>query len=71
LIFGLSQVIQQWGTFHAFLLDTFTLQGLASYGLALFVVKVLHELGHAYAVKRHGGRVPTMGVAFLVMWPMA
>lgn len=71
LLLGLSQVIQQWDIFHAFLLDTFTLQGLASYGVALFVVKVLHELGHAYAVKRHGGRVPTMGVAFLVMWPMA
>jgi putative peptide zinc metalloprotease protein len=71
LVFGLTQVVQQWATFHTFLLDTFTLQGLASYGVALIVVKVLHELGHAYAVKRHGGHVPTMGVAFLVMWPMA
>ncbi len=70
-VLGMTQVAQQWDVFHAFLLDTFTLQGLASYGVALFIVKVLHELGHAYAVKRHGGRVPTMGVAFLVMWPMA
>ena len=71
LALGMSQLVQQWDVFHAYLLDTFTLQGLASYGVALIVVKVLHELGHAYAVKRHGGRVPTMGVAFLVMWPMA
>ena len=70
-VLGMTQVMQQWDVFHAFLLDTFTLQGLASYGVALIVVKVLHELGHAYAVKRHGGRVPTMGVAFLVMWPIA
>jgi putative peptide zinc metalloprotease protein len=71
LALGMSQLVQQWDVFHTYLLDTFTLQGLASYGVALIVVKVLHELGHAYAVKRHGGRVPTMGVAFLVMWPMA
>lgn len=71
LAFGLSQIVQQWDTFHTFLLDTFTLQGFALYGLALIVVKILHELGHAFAVKRHGGRVPTMGVAFLVMFPMA
>lgn len=68
---GLSQIARQWETFHAFLLDTLSLQGFASYGLTLIVVKVLHELGHAFALKRHGGRVPTMGVAFLVMWPMA
>jgi putative peptide zinc metalloprotease protein len=71
LCFGLFQVVRQWDIFYDFLIDTFTLQGLASYGVALIVVKVLHELGHAYAVKRHGGRVPTMGIAFLVMWPMA
>ena len=29
----------------------------------------LHELGHAYTCKRYGLRVPTMGIAFLVMWP--
>lgn len=68
---GLYQVLQQWGTFSAALIDTFSLQGLLSYGVALAVVKVLHELGHAFTAKRHGCRIPRMGVAFLVMWPMA
>ena len=67
---GLSQVLQQWGEFRAALIDTFSFQGLLSYGLALAVVKVLHELGHAFTAKRHGCRIPRMGVAFLVMWPM-
>lgn len=71
LSFGLYQLARQWDTFQSYLLDTFTLQGLAAYGAALFFSKFLHELGHAYALKRHGGRVPTMGVAFLVLWPMA
>ncbi len=38
---------------------------------ALVVVKFLHELGHAFTAKRYGCRVPTMGVAFLVLFPMA
>ena len=71
LLLGLYQVSRQWDHFSAFLWDTLSLEGLASYGVALFVVKLLHELGHAFAVKRNGGRVPTMGVAFLVMCPMA
>mgnify|MGYP003334714572 CR=1 FL=1 len=55
----------------ASLVDTFSWEGFASYGLALTAVKVLHELGHAYTCKRYGCRVPAMGLAFLVMWPMA
>ena len=69
--FGLSQVMRSWDVFKASLVDTFSLEGLASYALALIVVKVVHELGHAFTSKHYGCRVPSMGVAFLVMWPMA
>ncbi|HEY8606056.1 MAG TPA: HlyD family efflux transporter periplasmic adaptor subunit [Noviherbaspirillum sp.] len=48
----------------------FSLEGLLYYGIAATFAKVIHELGHAYTAKRMGLRVPTMGVAFLVMWPM-
>lgn len=48
----------------------FSLEGLVSYGIAATAAKVIHELGHAYTAKRMGLRVPTMGVAFLVMWPV-
>jgi putative peptide zinc metalloprotease protein len=51
--------------------DTLTWDGLLAYGLAIVVVKFLHELGHAFTAKRLGCRVPAMGVAFLVMWPVA
>jgi putative peptide zinc metalloprotease protein len=33
-------------------------------------VKVFHELGHAYTATRYGCRVPTMGIAMIVMVPM-
>ncbi|MCF8210733.1 MAG: HlyD family efflux transporter periplasmic adaptor subunit [Rhodoferax sp.] len=71
LLLGLSQVVRRWDAFSASLVDTFSWEGLAAYGVALFVVKLLHELGHAFTAKRLGCRVPTMGVAFLVMWPVA
>ena len=71
LFFGLYEVFRQWEVFTSFLLDNLTFQGILSYGVALIVVKLLHELGHAFSAKRQGCRVPAMGVAFLVMWPMA
>lgn len=71
LALGLSQVLRRWDSFSASLVDTFNWEGLTAYGAALFVIKLLHELGHAFTAKRFGCRVPTMGVAFLVMWPVA
>lgn len=71
LVLGLVAVYRDWERFATTLVDTFTWSGLVSYGVALAAVKALHELGHAVTAKRLGCRVPTMGVAFLVLWPMA
>lgn len=71
LSLGLVQCFRQWSHFTATLVDTFSLNGLMGYACALTFVKSLHELGHAFTAKRKGCRVPTMGVAFLVMWPVA
>jgi putative peptide zinc metalloprotease protein len=55
-------------------LDTFvdllTLEGAAWFAVTLGCLKVVHELGHAYTAKRYGCRVPTMGLALLVMVPV-
>lgn len=48
----------------------FSLKDLAFYACAAGAAKVFHEMGHALAAKRLGLRVPTMGVAFLVMMPV-
>ena len=69
--FGTFQVAKQWDTFAVTLVDTLTWSGLIAYGVGLAVVKLLHELGHAFTAKRLGCRVPAMGVAFLVMFPVA
>ncbi len=71
LFLGLVEVARDWERFHATLVDMISLQGFVAYSVALVLVKILHELGHAYTAKRYGCRVPAMGVAFLVLWPVA
>lgn len=70
LVAGLFLAGRQWDLFVTTLVDTFSLSGLLSYGLALSVVKIIHELAHAFTAKNHGCRVPSMGIAFLVLWPV-
>ena len=67
---GLFLVSRRWDAFVNTFLYTFNLQGMAWYGVALTAAKIIHELGHALTLRRLGGAVPTMGVAFLVMWPV-
>ncbi len=71
LVLGAVEVYRDWERFSSTLVDTFSWHGLLGYGLALTGVKVLHELGHAFTAKRYGCRIPAMGVAFLVMFPVA
>jgi putative peptide zinc metalloprotease protein len=67
---GLYLASRQWDVFvHTFRAYT-TWQGLLGLGLALSVAKVLHELGHAFTAYRHGCKVPSMGFALLVLWPV-
>ncbi|MET0333978.1 MAG: HlyD family efflux transporter periplasmic adaptor subunit [Rhizobacter sp.] len=71
LVTGVWMVTRRWGEFAGTLVDMLTPAGFLQYGAMLIAVKALHELGHAFTAKRLGCRVPTMGVAFLVMYPMA
>lgn len=67
---GLLLVARQWEQFVGTFLYFFTWEGAAFYGITLLGTKLLHELGHAYFAKRHGCRVPTMGLALMVLWPV-
>jgi putative peptide zinc metalloprotease protein len=71
LCWGMVEVYRQWDLFTSTLVDKISWSGMASYAVALTAVKVLHELGHAVTAKRFGCHIPAMGVAFLVMWPVA
>lgn len=50
--------------------DLLSFQGGVYFAIAATFSKVIHELGHAYTAKRYGVRVPTIGVALMVMWPV-
>ncbi|MBS0338677.1 MAG: efflux RND transporter periplasmic adaptor subunit [Proteobacteria bacterium] len=62
-------VTREWEELRRTFAYFFNLQGGLYFAIAATFSKILHELGHAYAAKRYGVRVPAMGVAFLVMWP--
>lgn len=71
LLLGLLAVARDWSAFTTQAVDLLSWRGLALYGLTLVGVKVAHEFGHAFTARHHGCRVPTMGVAFMVLWPVA
>jgi len=48
----------------------FTLEGFIFYALTLIIIKALHELGHAFTAHHFGAKVPIIGLAFLVMFPV-
>ncbi len=70
LIAGLLLAYRHGDLLRNTLVDTLSPTGLLHYGLTLLVVKLLHEFGHGLVAKRHGCRVPTMGLAFMVLVPM-
>lgn len=68
---GLVLAGRQWDTFASTFMGFLSLEGALLYGLTLLGLKVLHELGHGFAAQRFGVRVPVMGVAFMVLMPIA
>lgn len=67
---GLYFVSRRWEAFLGTFPYVFSLEGAAISLASIVFIKSLHELGHAYVAHRHGCRIPTMGVAFMVMVPL-
>lgn len=67
---GLGLVSRRWDEFTHTFAAYASWSGALAIAIALSFAKVLHECGHAFTAQRYGCRVPTMGVAFLVMWPV-
>ncbi len=67
---GLLFSSRQWDQFLVTADYLMTPSGVAVFMVALIMTKIIHELGHGLAAKKYGCRVPTMGVAFLVMFPV-
>lgn len=67
---GLLFIFRQWDYFTTTLVHSLATGDILPYGIALVLSKSLHELGHALTAKHFGCRVPVMGVAILVLWPV-
>lgn len=67
---GIYLVARQWDEFLGTFVDMLSIRGAIAFAITLACLKLIHELGHAYTAKRFGCRVPTMGVALLVMVPV-
>jgi putative peptide zinc metalloprotease protein len=69
-LMGLILLMREWTqfthTFFAFL----SFKYILLYAIALVCAKSFHEFGHALMTKKYGLNIPSMGVAFLVMFPM-
>lgn len=70
IMWGLSILAINWEMFISTFTYFFNLQGFISYVLALSLMKIIHEFSHAYTAKKYGLRVPSMGVALLVLFPV-
>ncbi|MEI6214901.1 MAG: hypothetical protein WCP10_12410 [Desulfuromonadales bacterium] len=69
-ISGMYLVMRQWDVFAASFVNTLTPTGFLGYVMAMAIAKCVHELGHALLAKKAGLRVPRIGIAFLVMFPV-
>jgi len=68
-LIGLMVVMNQFEQFLTTFTYFFSTEGFFYYLITLVFIKSLHELGHAYVAKHYGCQVPSIGIAFLVMFP--
>ncbi len=69
-IIGFYLTSRQWDQFTGTFQYMLSIEGFLMYGLSLIFVKSLHELGHAFMATKYGLRVPTIGIAFMVLMPI-
>ena len=67
---GVYMTVNQWGRFSHTFFEMISLSGFSSFVIALIGVKIIHEFGHGLMAKYYGCYVPTIGVTFLVFWPV-
>jgi putative peptide zinc metalloprotease protein len=69
-LIGLYFSSRQWGDVTEGLRRQLNISGAMMFAVALFVMKIFHELGHAYVATAYGCRVRSMGIAVMMMAPM-
>lgn len=70
MVAALAVVAREWDRWTADFALIKTPQGIALTALVLLVSKIIHECGHGIVAKHYGCRVPRMGVALILLWPV-
>ena len=68
-LIGYFQVIINFNKVSSIVLESFTSAGMVRYIMTIIILKIFHELAHAYTAKRLGIRVRRMGISFIVFFP--
>lgn len=69
-ISGFVLLIQNIEQFINTFLYFFTWEGFIIYSFAISAVKIIHEFAHGFTAKYYGLRVPSIGAAFILFWPV-
>lgn len=67
---GAASVVGEWPALSAAGQGLLSLSNLPLMYAAISGVKVVHEMAHAFVVKRYGGQVPVFGIMLLVFAPL-
>lgn len=70
-LFASALIVNKWTEFVEPLNGLLAVKNLMFMSLAFVALKVWHELGHGYACKHFGGRVPEMGCKLMAGMPLA
>lgn len=69
--FAISLIVNKWSAFIEPLNGLLAIKNLLFMSFAFVALKVWHELGHGYACKHFGGRIPEMGCKLMAGIPLA
>ncbi|MEM6811120.1 MAG: biotin/lipoyl-binding protein [Pseudomonadota bacterium] len=68
--YGIFLSIQRADEMAATFMNYLNIEGIILFISATIIVKIFHELGHAYTATKYGVNVNTIGVAFIVFYPI-
>ena len=66
---GYIGVVIHWHKFAAEIIGSLNYSGLIRYGITIIILKLFHELGHAYSAKFAGIRVRRFGIGVIIFFP--
>ncbi len=68
--YGIILSIQRFDEMMTTFMNYLSFEGIMLFLGATIIVKIVHELGHAYTATKYGVPVTTIGLAFIVMYPI-